>query len=302
MAASGPQAASLEAAPRQGAFEVKAFEGKGLGCVATRQLHAGDLLLGERPVLTFTGGDANWVASLDAQFDQLSDARKEAVMGLHDAHCGSGRQSVAGIMSSNTFMRGMGSSDGVLCEVASRFNHSCLPNCEHSWDEEANELQVYASTDIAEGEELCIHYIDVRAPAGERAPQFVSFGFRCRCPACSGATAEADGRRRRLQELVRGTGPTAVKDPGAALAMVEEAMALYDEEGIHVNQFKKGACYYAFQLCLRLQDMPAARVWIERASTYSVLCHGPGHATTALLRRYAEDPGSHPAAESVGAA
>jgi len=265
-------------------FRVEPQAGRGLGVIASRALRAGDVAISERPLLTYRGGDAEWVVELQRQYVALPSQGQQAIMALQDSFAVSGEKSVPGIVRTNCFMRGMGSSDGVLCPTASRFNHSCVPNCEQSWDEDLGEMQVYASTDISVGEELTIFYIDIRAAAAERAVRFRDFGFKCGCPACSAGSAASDGRRERLQELVLRTGAVAREEPARALEMVSEAMALYDVEGIHVNSFRKGACQFAAVLSLRLGNEAQARQWSSKAVAYSELCHGATHAETRRLR------------------
>lgn len=238
----------------------------------------------EAPTLTFSGTDPDWVASLQNQLDMLPATRRSAVMALHDAWAGKGPKTVEGIVRTNCFMRGVGCSDGVLCEEASRLNHSCSPNCEPSWDEQAGELQVRTSRDITPGEELSIFYIDVRATRAERAERLREFGFVCRCADCLTEHNDGDDRRQRLAELVRETGRRGEEEPQEALWMVCEALRLYDQEGIHVNTFRKQACFYAHQLCKRLGEAAAARLWIERASNYSERCHGLQHPETHRMR------------------
>lgn len=265
-------------------FRVEPQVGRGLGVIASRALREGELVISERPLLTYRGGDAEWVEELQRQYVALPSQGQDAIMALQDSFAVSGVNSVPGIVRTNCFMRGMGSSDGVLCPTASRFNHSCASNCEQSWDEDLCEMQVYASTDISVGEELTIFYIDIRAATAERAVRFRDFGFVCGCPVCSAGSATSDGRRQRLQELVLQTGAVAREDPARALEMVSEATALYDKEGIHVNSFRKGACQFAAGLSQRLGNKAQARQWSSKAAAYSELCHGATHAETLRLR------------------
>lgn len=218
-------------------------------------------------------------------------------MALHDAFAGSGgEKTLADIFRSNCIQRGDSSPDGVLCETASRFNRSCVPNCEKSWDENKEVLQIFACTSVSAGQELCVHYVDLQAPAAARQQGLEPFGFICGCPACRPGSEEGDRRRQRLQELVPQVVPVSEEDPWTALSMISEALRLYDEEDIHLKSLRKFACYFAFQLSLSLGDLSRARNWVDQAYEYSKLCHGPDHATTLCLGRYAEDPCSHPAA------
>ncbi|CAK0833603.1 unnamed protein product [Prorocentrum cordatum] len=185
-------------------FEVVPVAGLGLGVVATSDFACGDLVVAERPVMAFSWGEEDRVEEM---FDGLPEEDKEVVMSLHDQFVdgsgqADGQRSLDGVMRTNGYRTGDGF---VLLTLLSRFNHSCSPNCEHSFDGDLSEMHVYASTDIAAGEELRTYWMELAAPTDERLALLrEELGFTCRCPACvrSGAAAAAsDGRRRRLRYL-----------------------------------------------------------------------------------------------------
>ncbi|CAK0833605.1 unnamed protein product, partial [Prorocentrum cordatum] len=154
--------------------------------------------------MAFSWGEEDRVEEM---FDGLPEEDKEVVMSLHDQFVdgsgqADGQRSLDGVMRTNGYRTGDGF---VLLTLLSRFNHSCSPNCEHSFDGDLSEMHVYASTDIAAGEELRTYWMELAAPTDERLALLrEELGFTCRCPACvrSGAAAAAsDGRRRRLRYL-----------------------------------------------------------------------------------------------------
>ena len=91
-------------------------------------------------------------------------------------------KTVQGILDTNSFEKGLGSADRVLCPTLARFNHSCVPNCtsaavkqddmtthdnasqgittqshlkgQHVWDSDAEVMRILASTEISVGSAL----------------------------------------------------------------------------------------------------------------------------------------------------
>ncbi|CAE8640292.1 unnamed protein product [Polarella glacialis] len=228
--------------------KVMEIQGKGLGVVATETLAKGELVASEAPLLHSSGlGGAAWLEDLGSQFRALPEAKQQQVLSLADTFASDGEKSLAGIVRTNCFRCGR-QAEGVVCAEVSRFNHSCLPNCEQSWDARGELMQIWTSADIRIGEELCVHYIDVRASAAERGEELQQFGFRCACPACSVVDSERDRRRSLMKGLVENTGRVGKSDPKEALEMVSQALQLYDEEGLHVQSFRKNASYYAYEM------------------------------------------------------
>ena len=80
-----------------------------------------------------------------------------------------------------------------LYPSASYFNHSCEPNCEVF--ETGSILQVCARSDIAEGDEVTISYIDTQQRLRDRrlALQETYF-FHCRCARCVREEAVEEGK------------------------------------------------------------------------------------------------------------
>lgn len=66
-----------------------------------------------------------------------------------------------------------------------RLNHSCIPNAQQTHISETTEEVLYASRDIAEGEEINDCYIDLRHPYKYRQSELQEYyRFECTCKAC----------------------------------------------------------------------------------------------------------------------
>lgn len=283
--------ATLETAHGGSCFKILPVTGAGLGVVATRDISRGELILAETPILRLSLGEL----SLQAQFNALPNAGKRAVLRLCDAWRAAGmRRSLKGIARTNGLQCRSDSAEGVLCVEVSRFNHSCNPNCEQSWDSNCLQERIYACSPIQAGQALCLAYVDVRMPKPERARRlWQDYRFVCHCATCSGASSDA--LRARLQKLVHDLPLIGARDPVEGIKAVSEMLVLYDQEGIAPSIYRKQACYYAFQLALRAGPAVWARVWAEKAHRHSIHACGKQHPETAWLLGYARDPLSHPA-------
>jgi len=80
----------------------------------------------------------------------------------------------------------------VLYIQGSYFNHSCTPNC-GTRTMEGQAVQFVATSGIAQGEEICIRYIDVNKPASSRRSELQShYHFKCECPLCEKETSSPE--------------------------------------------------------------------------------------------------------------
>jgi SET domain len=72
---------------------------------------------------------------------------------------------------------------GLYQGPAYRINHSCIPNARQSFT--GTTLHVYATRDIACGEEVCISYCDANDTMERKQFLQNEYCFVCRCPLCS---------------------------------------------------------------------------------------------------------------------
>lgn len=276
------------------AFDIVAVPGKGLGALASRDIVCGELVIAEKPILT-RSTQPSWLESMQDQFDALCAEEQDVVMSLCDSSAVDKTKTLGGIYDTNSIGCASSSYEGVLCKTVSRFNHSCLPNCEQFWDESTGSEKLFASKNISKGEELCISYVEPFLTAAQRRQVFQE-RYAFQLPGSS-SEDESDSRRERLEELVSSFSRGCSPDAEQGMAEATELLRLCDEEGLAMQAFRAQACYHAFQCLLlagRLQD---STEWIKRACYHLELCRGKDDPDVVELRRYAEDPSSHPAAQ-----
>ncbi|CAK0899623.1 unnamed protein product, partial [Prorocentrum cordatum] len=219
----------------------------------------------------------------------------EQVMDLHDACVFAPDKSLEGIVLSNAVGRGESPFDVALLLQVSRFNHSCTPNCEPSWNEDAFEAQVFASLPVRAGEELCSYYVEVRGPRAERKKMLWDrFRFDCQCPACLAShRAESDLRRNKLKRIDADIRANRFQnEPDKGIAKVKEVLNLYRDEGLGLYSFRKWHCYSAYEMSLLLggDRQLEARHWVKRALENSILAHGEDHPDTRTLQEKVRRP------------
>ena len=196
-------------------FKEENVPGKGVGCVAMKNIKKGTLVLRETPQLYFP--EQKEGSSLDAYrenaeaviegFTRMSrdDQRKylelcnnfegdrgnwspgmnidfDAVMKATNnitfpTLCKGKALKVWSIYKTNGFP------NGVFLKM-SRFNHSCRPNAEWLWNEETKTQDVRVLRKVKEGEEITLAYTWKWAREERRAELENYFNFNCRCEAC----------------------------------------------------------------------------------------------------------------------
>ncbi|CAE7854485.1 set5, partial [Symbiodinium sp. KB8] len=269
--------------PGSRCYIVQSIPGKGAGAVATRPLTAGELLAEEEPLLQWSGEDQDQVQQL---FDALPLHKQSAMMDLQDSYAhNDAKKTLLGVVCTNSFTFQNEEDERCLYLEISRFNHSCRPNCEGSWDDRLGLLQVYACEDIPSGDELCLFYTDVRKPRQLRQEKLQTLGFTCACPVCRAADPASDKRRERLWQLVEEI--PSCEDPEQALGLIRESFELSDAEGLNISCFREVAAYQAYTSCLSMGCTEEAGKWIQRAYEFSLKGHGPYHATTKIVSRHA---------------
>ena len=274
-------------------FEITEVPSKGLGAVATRDIKEGEVVVEERPPITYVDGP-DWERKIQEQFEALPAKTQEALMRLHDVN---EDKTLTGIFNTNSIGCYSETLDGSLCVVVSRFNHSCLPNCEQFWDDELFRQKLFACQDIRKGEELCFSYVEPFLSFGQRSRIFEErYAFQCRCPACTTSTDASDLRRGRLGELMKQLNRGVNADGDAGVGLAEEMQQLCEAEGLTLQGFRAQAAYHAFQCLLLARRPEEAGRWIRSARQALQCSRGPEHPDVEVLRGYERDPLSHPAA------
>ncbi|CAE7448742.1 set5 [Symbiodinium natans] len=263
---------------------------KGQGVLATQDIRPGERLLCEVPLmrLTVTGRDTTWYDDAEEQFERSSRDVQERIFCLADTFSDAPK-SLLGILRTNLFSADE-SDDVLLCDIASRFNHSCNANCEQVWNKETGHMEVRSCTDILAGQELCVRYIDIRGTLSYR--QYLlkkMFGFDCACQVCaSGIDERSDSRRSEmacLSDVLDHVEPGKEEvSTRTLLRQVKRLLVLYDEEGLHDQSSRLLAFEAAAALEEHRGNTAGLLRWLQRALRCSELIRGSEHPATRQLR------------------
>ncbi|KAI1325480.1 hypothetical protein F5Y16DRAFT_401334 [Xylariaceae sp. FL0255] len=200
--------------------------GKGVGTFAERPIKAGTLLTDEAQLIKIPYEDRNTIQYnfrvLEA-FKELNDenetaffklsmsenafTRVRALFSLHNIKPDEKSVAICAIFNTNAVNMGEGVDDGSERGVFSqhcRINHSCSPNATYSYHNPSGHLQVYATCDIASGEEVSVSYIEGLMRSKADRLKDMPY-FNCVCRTCTSPDIKSsDSRRRRISAIMNG--------------------------------------------------------------------------------------------------
>ncbi|CZT09053.1 uncharacterized protein RAG0_13931 [Rhynchosporium agropyri] len=156
---------------------------KGIGAFANQDIQKGTDILVEEAIMR---GKAQWLFD-EALFKALGEDKKHRIMSLYSrCHCNlipCLETPFMKIWSTNAYQLPVGP---MLYEIASRFNHACLPNCARGFSKE-NHMVFRTARDIKRGEELTFNYVLVLRSDEYRLDFFRhAFNSTCDCDCCQG--------------------------------------------------------------------------------------------------------------------
>jgi hypothetical protein len=172
----------------RGLIEVRETPEKELGIFARIQIPRGTRVIAETPLLRATAFSTHCVDVQDS-FERLSSAKQRAYLQLHGyasptlkkdnnwASLPELNRKVLAIYAVNRWGRD-------VFWLASRFNHSCIPNVHNAYNPIIRMETFHSIREIEAGEELTISYLSGISVRDERQAQLKSWGFQCRCSAC----------------------------------------------------------------------------------------------------------------------
>jgi len=189
-------------------YEIKLAPGKGLGMFAKSMIRRGIRIIEEEALMVVP--EMSYSAVLPV-FARLGPKEKAGFMELAGAEDEDEAENLAWYMAeadkdvdphdrmpmryedqaavqlifgSNSF--NMTAHTSGIFPIASRMNHSCIPNVYHTWNRNINRLTVHALRNIAPGEELLTTYIPAILTLEQRNDDehLGDYGFTCSCPAC----------------------------------------------------------------------------------------------------------------------
>ncbi|KAH8798507.1 hypothetical protein F5884DRAFT_813542 [Xylogone sp. PMI_703] len=159
-----------------GLIEIRHTENKGLGIFALCDIEPGTALLYEAPLITLidTGARAD---PLDIAVNSLSSEKRKSFLSLHHFSRNFNESRNRSIVYSNGYSIKSDLATGVF-EVASRINHSCVPNSQYVWKERLGRMVFWNHFKLLQGEEVTVDY-------GHRKSILKKiYGFDCICGGC----------------------------------------------------------------------------------------------------------------------
>ncbi|KAF8424472.1 hypothetical protein EV426DRAFT_598086 [Tirmania nivea] len=251
-------------------------EQKGYGMIATTAIPPGTVILTEAPLFQYPSSSSTHIPLsvlnkyiTDAVF-KLPKEKQGVFLALHCAQ--SKATSLAppflAICITNAFgLGGTGSQSGIF-EIASRFNHSCLPNAHHVWKQERGVMEVTATSDIPEGTEITMSYLALseffRPHKARQGILEERYGFRCDCGACAGPEVQARDKRRaqisRMDDEVGG-GILIATNPARAMKFCRQIIRLLPLERLEGEVPR--VYFDAFQLAIAHGDQARASAFMK---------------------------------------
>ena len=203
--------------------------GKGLGGFATRDVHVGERLLAEHPLVKCRATTREGLALI---VGALSESKQEEFFALCQSEKHGVAKSALGIWKSNAFPTGDNCGSSAVFATICRLNHDCRPNAHVCWNENIGMQTVHVLREIRADEEVCVAYIGGDADGTRATRQSAlreKFSFTCACPQCEltgAALEESEARQRRLNEIVAHL----KTHPADVVAIVQERLSLMSLE------------------------------------------------------------------------
>ncbi|KAE9405406.1 SET domain-containing protein [Gymnopus androsaceus JB14] len=262
-------------------YEIRSSGDKGLGAFALKPLRRGERILVETPLVSV---DDLLPKNVFMGFQQLSPRDLSRCLLLRNVHPKDGI--FLGIYNTNAFPQ-----SGVVFN-ASRFNHSCSPNARYTYHEPLKQERISALTDIAEGEEIFVSYLQSRnvygSPHAIRRQTLLSkYRFCCECVACDDLNYQQSDQRRQEIGKIWDTLPR-LTDGRTALISVVKAITLMREDGYlgDADDFATDAA----ALCAGHSDWESCEYWARVAYENRAAEFGDDHPHAQRSREILAQP------------
>jgi SET domain len=275
--------------------------GKGQGLIAVQDISKGTRIISEKPLFRIprSGIGIEQPAlekAIDRKLNLLSQDGQRAFLSLYNNAPGDSYP-LSGIVKTNALPLGTSASEGGLFPEASRINHACVPNCQHTWNDNIGEETIHAVRRISKGEEITISYANTGTFESRRRHLKKSFAFDCSCKLCSlpeAARAVSDNRQceiTRLDELI-GDGSRLFSNPDRCLEDVHTLLKLLEVENITDARVPR-AYYDALQIAIAHGDQARAKVFAQRAYEARLCCEGGDSPLTTRMKSLVARPTEH---------
>ncbi|KAF7289379.1 SET domain-containing protein [Mycena indigotica] len=260
-------------------FRVGGSGSKGLGLFAARALSQGELIIHERPLLISVRGVPVAVPAmldqeqttkyrlkelerhLEVVVKEMRPEDRDAFMSLANSHTTDGSGPIAGRIRTNCI-----SLNGLCPEMSGPMAH-CCPNTTTIFHEASISYTVYATRDIAKGEELTLSYSNVWDTAANRQQTFKPYGFVCACDACLDPV-NSDCRRAKIRSFIPNlqlwAASRSLPDDWLINKCLEQ-MALIEQEKLEGEPHYHAAINAIMEAYICLGDSTKVREWAARA-------------------------------------
>ncbi|KAG0642281.1 hypothetical protein HOY80DRAFT_1134622 [Tuber brumale] len=187
--------------------EIRQTATMGYSLFVVSDIPAGTLLFSESPLITIKHEDAPLQTLILQSLSAADPQIIRSFYSLHNAHhrwTYSSRTPThrvgaeAGIWTTNCIL--LSPSTSAVFEAMSRINHSCIPNVELEWSEEHGLMGLFATRDLAAGDEAFRSYFEERY--GHRLvdvrQEYLKGGwaFECGCRRCVNEATYWDEKKR----------------------------------------------------------------------------------------------------------
>ncbi|KAL3425421.1 set domain-containing protein 5 [Phlyctema vagabunda] len=297
-------------------FAIVAIEGKGLGCVATRSIARGELIVSEPPLLTTDRSDVEFVEGITAamygtavtekvakKIQELPKSKQVAFLSLHTK--APGKNPLVGICRANGLL--INESTIGIYETISRFNHACAPMAEYRYNPEDGCGRIHAVWErgIAKGEEITIDYSLRRWDPLKRRDKLKRVsGFVCECRNICENKAALMASKTILREIEMYASPwdipadMEVSDnnhwahwPEECFLRARAEVMSYEKLGIYDTR-SVDAYYRAWLICMSQRDMERGEMLAGIVADGYRTCLGNDHPRLVEFVRLAKNPTS----------
>ncbi|VUC20716.1 unnamed protein product [Clonostachys rosea] len=266
-------------------YKVCRIPNKGEGLVATTDIARGQLILSEEPIFQYTDPRFNDRAEAFRRYNKLDRPKQKKVWKLFDVTGNRNRSEDLELVMQTNGIRLRDLMYG-LFEIACRINHSCRPNTHSSWDPVKETIEIYATKNILQGEEITSTYIgNLARYALRRVCLKHIFKFTCRCWLCTLPEEDREMSDLRIQEI-----NDLLKQEISMLGQIRELLQLYDLESI-VGWQPVEAYKGAWLLASRSGYKTRARIFAERGAKLCAEIEGFDGVDTVEWRKRVMDCG-----------
>ncbi|KAI0592925.1 hypothetical protein F4775DRAFT_598985 [Biscogniauxia sp. FL1348] len=253
-------------------YEIKSIEGKGLGVIASRQIHQGEIIMLQYPVVLRMIDIEPWkyqdvLTLLHRAAMQLPTKEKAAILSLARSR---GGYIVDDIMNTNSYsvlLDGV-AHQGLYVDVSVSKQHVF-----NRVSSTTLAMEIVAYRDIDEGEELTASYTPLNLLSDQRESLIREWGFNCTCSLCASREERdtSDRRRTDIQSLLKELEEPRFRHHTAISERVDKILDLCEKEGLRAQV----GDFYAI-----VADVYSARGDVESAEKY-------GRMAVEELRYYA---------------